>query len=188
MSSNDINQRLYFKKYKIKKLITETSCCKLYEGINIKDKEPVAMKFEKRKGKFNVLESEAYCLINLKGYGIPRIITYGKTLDYNILIEELLGPSIYSLWTSNKKANEKQSLKDLCMLSIQAIDRLKYIHSKDIIHRDIKPSNFLIGLKNPNVIYLIDFGFYRKYRSSRTGKHIKYSFIKQLIGSLNIYQ
>ena len=185
MSSKDIIQKLYFKKYKIKRLIAESGCCKLFEGINIKDKESVAMKFEKRQGKVGVLESEAYCLFDLKGYGIPRIITYGKTLDYNILIEELLGPSIYSLWTSNKKANEKQSLKDLCMLSIQAIDRLNYIHSKDIIHRDIKPANFLIGLKNPNVIYLIDFGFYRKYRSSRTGKHIKYSFIKQVIGSLN---
>ena len=184
MSSKDINQRLYFKKYKIKKLLAETSCCKLFEGINIIDKEPVAMKFEKRQGKYDVLESEAYCLFDLKGYGIPRIITYGKTLSYNILIEELLGPSIYSLWKSNQKTNRKLSLKDICMLSLQCIDRLNYIHSKYIIHRDIKPENFLIGLKDPNVIYLIDFGFHRKYRSSRTGKHIKYTFIKKVIGSL----
>ena len=90
MSSKNINQRLYFKKYKIKRLIAESGCCKLYEGINIKDKESVAMKFEKRQGKVGVLESEAYCLFDLKGYGIPRIITYGKTLSHNILIEELL--------------------------------------------------------------------------------------------------
>ena len=95
MSLKDINQKLYFKKYELKKLIVKSGCCKLCEGIKIKDQESVAMKFEKRKGKVGVLESRAYCLFNLKGNRISRIITYGKTLGYNILIEELLVPSIY---------------------------------------------------------------------------------------------
>ncbi len=142
------------------------------------------MKFEKRKGKFNVLESEAYFLMNLKGFGIPKIKTYGKVSGYNLLIEELLGPSIMSLWKLGKKTNEKRSLKDICMISLQGLDRLEYIHSKDIIHRDIKPHNFLIGLKNPNVIYLIDFGFSRKYRSSRTGRHIQFKNLKKACGSM----
>ena len=162
MWNYDINDRLFFNRYKTKKFISKTLCCKLYEGINIKNNELVAMKFEKRIGKFNVLESEAYFLMNLKGFGIPKIKTYGIVSGYNLLIEELLGPSIMSLWKSGKKTNEKRSLKDICMISLQCLDRLEYIHSKDIIHRDIKPHNFLIGLKNPNVIYLIDFGFSRK--------------------------
>jgi serine/threonine protein kinase len=52
------------------------------------------------------------------------------------------------------------------------VDRLEWIHSKNIIHRDIKPENFLIGLKDPNIIYIIDFGSCKKYRSSKTGKHV----------------
>ena len=89
-----INEKIYFKKYKITKLIIKTSCCSLYEGVNIKDNEPVAMKFEKRIGEFDCLESEAYYLYYLKGFGIPKIISYGRNNAYNILIEELLGPSI----------------------------------------------------------------------------------------------
>ena len=52
-----------------------------------------------------------------------------------------------------------------------------------MFHRDIKPENFLIGRKDPQNIYLIDFGFSRKFRSSRTGKHIKCSNIKKAYGT-----
>ena len=68
---------------------------------------------------------------------------------------------------------------------MQGLERLKHIHDKNIIHRDIKADNFLIGRKDPDIIYLIDFGLAKKYRSSRTGKHIKFSNIRKLIGSMN---
>ena len=67
------------------------------------------------------------------------------------------------------------------MIALQIIERLEYIHSKNIIHRDIKPQNFIPGRKDPKIIYLIDFGFSHKYRSSRTGKHINYKYIKRVI-------
>ena len=180
---NEYIKRLFFNKYKIKKLIVKTNWSYLYEGINIKDNESVAMKLEKKALKYNVLESEAYLLLNLKGLGIPKIISYGKSGIYNVLIEELLGPSIYNLIELKKKSNQKQLIKDICLLSIQILDRLEYIHSKNIIHRDIKPDNFLIGRKDPHIIYLIDFGLARKYRSSRTGKHIQFKKINKLFGS-----
>ena len=71
------------------------------------------------------------------------------------------------------------------MIAIQTLDRLEYIHSKNIIHRDVKPDNLLIGNKDPKIIYIIDFSFARKYRSSRTGKHIKFKYIQLSCGSLN---
>ena len=170
--------RLFFNKYQTKKLICKTPFSEIYEGINIKDNELVAIKIEQKNRNFNILESEAYYLLNLKGLGIPKFISFGISNGYNVLIEELLGPSLKTLWDIRKNTNEKELLKDICMLSIQILDLLEYIHSKDIVHRDIKPANFLIGRKNPKNIYLIDFGLARKYRSSRTGKHIKYINIK----------
>ena len=51
---------------------------------------------QKKNKEYNVLESEAYYLMNLKGLGIPKLISYGISNGYNVLIEELLGPSIES--------------------------------------------------------------------------------------------
>ena len=183
MSKEIKNKRLFFNKYKIKKLIYNRHC-QLYEGINIKDNEPVAMKFRKRMNDLDELESEAYYLTYLKGFGIPKIITFGRSGTYNILVEELLGPSLHILWGLKKSKNEKILLKDICMIALQGLDRLEYIHSKYIIHRDIKPHNFLLGKKDPEIIYLIDFGFSHKYRSSKTGKHIKFKCLKMACGSL----
>ena len=175
--------KLIFNKYKVKSLKEITNLCWTFEGVNIKDNEPIFIKIEKKNLFYNFLECEAYCLINLKGFGIPKIISYGKSGIYDILIEELLGTSLYELWEfGNKK--EKFNLKNVCMVALQILDRLEYIHSKNYIHRDIKPQNFVNGRKDPNIIYIIDFGFSHQYKSSRTGKHIKYINRKMTIGSL----
>ena len=181
MQNLEVPKKLIFNKYKIKSLIQASGFGLVYQGINVKENIPVAIKLEKKKSAFNILESEAYLLMNLKGYGIPKIITYGYHGLYNVLIEELLGLSIGDIFDSKRKTF---NLKDICMIALQCIDRLEYIHSKFVIHRDIKPHNLVIGRSDPQVIYLIDFGLSRKYRSSRTGKHIQYKNIKLCYGSL----
>ena len=180
--------RIIFKKYKIKKLLFKSVFSYVYEGVNIKNNIPVTLKIEK-KGKYDILETEAYLLVNLKGFGIPEILSFGKYYNYKVLVEELLGPSVEDLWKKNvfKRGllgRKNMFIKDVCMLAIQGLDRLEFIHGKNIIHRDIKTKNFIIGRKDPNIIYLIDFGFSKKYRSSRTGKHLKFSYINTLIGSV----
>ena len=183
MLIGNMNKRIFFNKYRIKKIIYKSSLCLVYEGINIKTNDSVAMKFERMTSIFKTLETEAYNLINLKGYGIPKIVTFGKSGIFNILIEELLGPSLNHIWHFKKVKDQKILLRNICMLSIQILDRLEYIHSKNIIHSDIKPDNFLIGKKDPKIIYLIDFGISHKYRSSRTGKHIKFKNRNKIFGS-----
>ena len=176
--------KLIFNKYKVKILKRNSNLSWTFQGVNIKDNEPVFIKIVKKNLKYNFLESEAYCLFNLKGFGIPKIISYGKIGIYNILIEELLGRSLYELWKLRNR-KEKSILKNVCMVALQALDRLEYIHSKNYIHRDIKPQNFVNGRKEPNIIYIIDFGLSHQYRSSRTGKHIKCIKRKEVMGSLN---
>ena len=172
---------LIFKKYKVKKLIYQSKLSAVYEGINVINNEPVAIKFEK-KNREDFLVSESFFLFDLKGFGIPKLFSFGKNILYNILVDELLGLSLHDLW--DFKELDYVKIKNVCMIALQALDRLEYIHSKNVIHRDIKPNNFLIGRKNKETIYLIDFGFAHKYRSSRTGKHIKYKYINKIIGSM----
>ena len=70
------------------------------------------------------------------------------------------------------------------MIAIQGLERLKYIHNKNIIHCNIKPKKFIIGRNAPQNIYLVDYRFSKKYKNSHTGKHIKFSNKYSLIGSL----
>ena len=75
-------------------------------------------------------------------------------------------------------------MQDICLIAIQLIDRIEWVHSKTLIHRDIKPENFLIGKNNPNIIYLTEFGLCSKYCSSKTGKHILPGFRGTFTGTL----
>ena len=174
------NTKLIFGRYKLIRKLDEGTFGKVYLGLNIKTKEVVAIKLESKKNPLCFLETEAYYLYILKGIGIPKLISYGQNERYNILVESLLGKSLQRLFIAN---NRYLSLKDISMIAIQIIERLKFIHSKYIIHRDIKPENFIIGYDDPYIIYLIDFGLSKKYRSSRTGKHVKFSVPKRITGT-----
>jgi serine/threonine protein kinase len=58
------------------------------------------------------------------------------------------------------------------------------VHSRHIIHRDIKPDNFIMGINdNANLLYIIDFGLAKKFRSSRTLQHIRFTNNKKLTGT-----
>ena len=107
--------------------------------------------------------------------------SYGFSGEFNILVMELLGKSLEDIFQSQQK---KFTLKTVCMIGIQMLDRLEFVHSKNIIHRDIKPDNFVLGLDNKShIIYILDFGLSKKFRSSRTHQHIKYSVNKKLTGT-----
>ena len=70
------------------------------------------------------------------------------------------------------------------MLGIQMIDLIEWVHSKFILHRDIKPDNFVIGIGDKaHIVYVIDFGLSKKYWSSNTNTHIKFSINKKLTGT-----
>ena len=141
------------------------------------------MKIQEKSKKIESLEKEAYYLFQLKGgEGIPKIISFGYSGKYEILIEQLLGKSLLDLFKGNN--NKKSRLKDMIMVSIQLIERIQFIHSKYLLHLDIKPNNFLIGNPDSSLIYVIDFGFAKKYRSSRTGKHAQYSKKSYFNGNL----
>ena len=171
-------ETLLFKKYNLIKNIGGGSFGTVFLGINEWTNEKVAIKIEERK-KGTSLEKEAYILYYLKGPGLPELKSFGKTKRYNILIETLLGKSLYDIFND---CNKQFTIKDRCMIGIQILERLEYIHSKNYIHRDIKPHNFLIGLKNEGLIYLIDFGLSKKYKSGR-GKHVKFSISKHITGT-----
>ena len=85
MISRTPKKQIIFNKYKLKDLVNKSDYSCVYRGINIKSKELVSIKIENSKSIYNLLESEAYFLIYLKGFGIPNIITYGKRGKYKTI-------------------------------------------------------------------------------------------------------
>lgn len=161
---------------------------------------PVAIKFEPRRSDAPQLRDEfrAYRILN-GVIGIPHAYYFGQEGIHNVLIIDLLGPSLEDLF---EWCGRRFSVKTTCLLAKQMIERVRSIHQKDLIYRDIKPDNFLISQyqrelsngeiisncattsnQNPNLIYVVDFGMAKQYRDPKTKQHIPYRERKSLSGT-----
>jgi serine/threonine protein kinase len=176
--SDDIINRTFFSKYRCIKKLGEGSFGSIYKAEYNGDY--YALKFESIEKGQNLLENEAIIMNYLKGPNIPYIKLYGSTSEYNILVMQLLGKSLETIFEEKKKF----SLKTVCMLGYQFVSALEYIHNRHILHRDIKPDNFVMGLNNlSQYVYILDFGLAKKYRSSTTLKQLPLVNRKKLTGT-----
>ncbi|KAL8160883.1 hypothetical protein V2J09_012372 [Rumex salicifolius] len=169
-------------KYRLGRKIGSGSFGEIYLGTNIQTNEEIAIKLESVKTKHPQLlyESKLYRILQ-GGTGIPNVRWYGAEGDYNVLVMDLLGPSLEDLFNF---CSRKLSLKTVLMLADQMINRIEFLHTKSFLHRDIKPDNFLMGLgRRANQVYVIDFGLAKKYRDAVSHQHIPYRENKNLTGT-----
>jgi len=169
-------------KYRLMRKIGSGSFGDIYLGINITNGEEVAVKMESIRARHPQLlyESKLYKILQ-GGIGIPHMRWYGQERDWNVLVMELLGPSLEDLFTF---CSRRFTIKTVLMLADQMIGRIEFVHCKHCIHRDIKPDNFLMGIgRHCNKLFIIDFGLAKKYRDGRTRLHIMYREDKNLTGT-----
>ncbi|KAL0094893.1 Serine/Threonine kinase CK1 [Phycomyces blakesleeanus] len=170
--------------YRVGHKIGEGSFGVIHQGIDLNTNEPVAIKFELRDTETPQLRSE-YCayrtLIGLTG--IPMTRYFGIEGPHNVMVMDLLGPSLEDLFGM---CGRKFTVETVLLLAKQMLERIQSVHERNMLYRDVKPDNFLIGLPDssePNSINLVDFGMAKEYRNPKTQNHIPYCERKSLSGT-----
>ena len=157
---------MFEKKYKLLKVLGEGTFGKVYKGKNLRTNEYVAIKRVERNA--SSLKNEIkICnhLANIKG--IYKLRWYGSDLKCNYAVFDLLGPSL----KEELREKVRYDYRTLVPIADQIITIIEHIHARSILHRDIKLDNFMLGLKDKDTIYLIDYGLSKSYL--RNNEHIK---------------
>ncbi|VDO70434.1 unnamed protein product [Heligmosomoides polygyrus] len=132
------------------------------------NKAKYAMKCEKLEGNQRpVLKLDVMVLMAVKGsVGFPLFIAAGRTNTYRYCVMQLVGPDLGKLRRS-LLIPFRFSVPTALRVLQQTLRRLEVLHDAGWLCRDVKAPNFAIGLGNESgVIYMLDFGFARKYKEA----------------------
>ena len=183
------------KHFQLKEKIGIGAFSEIWKATHLKTNQEVAVKFDELGSMRQTLYSE--CKIYLwfhaeaenVDFKIPEVYYYGIEGDRDVMIMDLLGPSLEELL---EKCGGKFSLKTVLMCIEQMLQSVEYIHKRRIIHRDIKPADFTIGVgETANRVFIIDFGSGKSY-TNKQGEHVYYSDGKPVkctprFGSINTH-
>lgn len=105
--------------YRVGKKIGEGSFGVIFEGTNLLNNQQVAIKFEPRKSDAPQLRDEYRTYKILVGCpGIPNVYYFGQEGLHNILVIDLLGPSLEDLFDH---CNRRFSIKTVVMVAKQMV-------------------------------------------------------------------
>ncbi|KAK2843042.1 hypothetical protein Q7C36_011257 [Tachysurus vachellii] len=104
----------------------------------------------------------------LKYLGVPKY--WGSGLHenggkrYRFMVMDRFGTDLQKKF---EESGKKFPRKLVLQLGLRLLDILEYVHEHEYVHADIKASNLLLSHKNPNQVYLVDYGL--AYRFSPEG-------------------
>uniref|UniRef100_A0A3Q2D746 non-specific serine/threonine protein kinase n=1 Tax=Cyprinodon variegatus TaxID=28743 RepID=A0A3Q2D746_CYPVA len=105
--------------------------------------------------------------------GIPKYWGSGlaehKDLRYRFMAMDRLGSDLQKICDCNGGRLKKTTV---LQLGQRLVDVLEYIHENEYVHADIKAANLMLGYRNPNQVYLADYGL--SYRYCPDGVHKEY--------------
>ncbi|KAJ7601082.1 CK1/CK1 protein kinase [Mycena floridula] len=144
----------------------------IYKAQNVHTGEVVALKVQDVNHECPTNRYERNIFPALQGgLGMPNLWSSGVAGKWDYLAIDLLGPSLDSLF--RKSGKETMDLRSVCCIAMQLIARLEFMHSRGVLHRDIQLGNCTIGLPpNEETIYMIDFGFSKRFIDPYTRRHI----------------
>jgi tRNA A-37 threonylcarbamoyl transferase component Bud32 len=144
--------------YSIVKTIADSSAASVYLARNDQLSQPVALKVQALKGRYEVTEAdrqrfnrECEILSSLNHRSIADVLDYGITDDYLFLALEY-----FPCGSLRDRLKNPVSEADAVNYARQIGEALQVLHTAHVVHRDLKPSNLM--LTDDNRVILIDFG------------------------------
>ena len=149
-------------RYRIARLIGRGGMSDVYEAVDLKTGDDVAIKivrsgdpeFRRR------LEQEARALESFEHPGLIRLLDVGSAGDQAYLVMELI---VGTTLAQTLRAGALSS-RETANLGARLADTLVYVHARGVVHRDVKPSNILLSVAGD--AWLGDFGIARLHDTS----------------------
>ncbi|CAD7925607.1 unnamed protein product [Amoebophrya sp. A120] len=105
----------------------------------------VALKMESIGSRHAVLLEEAKVLQKLQGLiGVPRLFGYGVQGIQNVMVMEMVGPSMAQMLA--RHGSNEFDVKTWVLIALQMLRILEGIHKAGYVHRDVKPRNFALTM------------------------------------------
>ncbi|XP_057704145.1 serine/threonine-protein kinase VRK2 isoform X2 [Corythoichthys intestinalis] len=96
--------------------------------------------------------------------GIPKYWASGQAeyngIKYRFMVMERLGTDLQKISERNGGRFKKATVLRVGQV---LVDILEYIHENEFVHADIKASNLMLGHRNPQELYLADYGLANRY-------------------------
>ncbi|XP_030644934.1 serine/threonine-protein kinase VRK1 [Chanos chanos] len=131
------------------------------------------LKFYMRAAKPDLIESWRKSR-KLKYLGVPKYCGSGLHdkggSRYRFMVMDRFGTDLQKKF---EESGKKFSHKLVLQLGLRLLDILEYIHEHEYVHADIKASNLLLSYKDPNQVYLVDYGLAYRYSPEGTLKEYK---------------
>lgn len=106
-------------KYLLGEEVAVGGCGTVYQGVHKVAGKEVAIKVEPAIAKSSPLQQETKIYRSLQGGpGVPWVMWAGKSGEYNVMVIDLLGPSLEDLFQT---CNRHFSLKTVLMLGVQLV-------------------------------------------------------------------
>ncbi|KAI0676289.1 kinase-like protein [Trametes maxima] len=159
----------------------------IMRGFNILTGDEVAVKLVPRHNMETecpplLYESLIYELIPRGTEGFANIHYAGIDAGHRVLVMDKLGPTLEEL---RHVCRGTFSLRTVCMLAEQMLNRLEFLHSRGVVCCDVKPHNFAMGMgKTAGTVHLFDFGHSRMYIDQKTGEHIPFYPVRHATGTI----
>lgn len=178
--------------YKIEALLGKGGMARVYRGIDVRLRRPVAVKvidppFRNDANYIGRFEREAQVFAQLAHPNVVQLYRYGEKDGFLYMVMQFIdGSDLYSILRSFRADKTFMEAEDALHIIRDVCRALDYVHDKGVIHRDVKPSNIL--LDKDGQAYLSDFGLALNTRVGTLGETFgsaQYMAPEQAISSAN---